>query len=246
MRHSRLAFAAAFVFPLAACGAPSPQAERSPLLVMTGLPLFLGEVGPEAVLNDGDQRAGIVRALVARRLLLPVDSLDTEALGRARRLLLIQPRLLSGTELVALDAWVREGGKVLIFADPALVWPSDLPVGDPRRAPPVTLLDPLLSHWGLVLDTDGDDARAAQSASIGGRRVRVVAGGRWRATTSGCAIADKGLVARCRIGRGRAILVADADLLDDRHWTALGDETVDAVMLLLEQLDQPMRVRGGT
>lgn len=238
MLSHRIALFAAMACVVTSCS-PAPVAEdRTPLLVMTGLPLFLGEGGPTAILNERDQRAGIVRALAARRSLMPVDVLDAEALGRGRTLLLIQPPVLSGAELVEVDAWVRAGGRVLIFADPALAWPSDLPVGDPRRAPPVTLLDPLLTHWGLVLTADDADASVARSLPIGGRRVQVVAAGRWRATSPGCSVADQGLVARCTFGRGRAILVADADMLDDRQWTAFGDETVDAVHHLLEQLNQ--------
>lgn len=234
-----LAFFAAIICVLASCNSAPDEGDRTPLLVMTGLPLFLGEGGPVAVLNERDQRAGIVRALALRRTLVPVDILDADTLHRGQTLLLIQPHVLSASELVALDRWVRAGGMVLIFADPALAWPSDLPLGDPRRAPPVTLLDPLLTHWGLALTTDDDEASVARTVPIGGRRIQVVAAGRWRTTSPGCSVADQGLVVRCKIGRGRAILVADADLLDDRLWTTLGDETVDAVLHLLEQLDQP-------
>jgi hypothetical protein len=37
---------------------------------------------------------------------------------------------------------------------------------------------------------------------------------------SSCRLAERGLVAFCPIGRGEARLVADADWIDDRLWTA--------------------------
>ena len=38
-------------------------------------------------------------------------------------------------DLVALDDWVRGGGRVLLLADPMLEWPSKRPLGDPLRPP---------------------------------------------------------------------------------------------------------------
>ncbi len=34
-----------------------------------------------------------------------------------------------------------------------------------------------------------------------------------------CSLAENGLIAYCRIGKGRAVLIADADWIDDRLWT---------------------------
>ena len=39
-----------------------------------------------------------------------------------------------------------------ILTDPVLVWPSELALSDIRRPPPVGLLGPLLTHWGLRLE----------------------------------------------------------------------------------------------
>ena len=140
----------------------------------------------------------------------PIDTVSAATLGHDV-LVMAQPRLLSPDELVALDAWVRGGGRVLIFADPNLAWPSLYPLGDRRRAPPITLLDPLLRHWGLTLEA-GDTVPARHD--LDGFGVATVAAGHWR-TPQDCTSPEP-VVADCRIGKGRAILVADADMLDMR------------------------------
>lgn len=241
MAPGRVLLSAVLLALLLGCGKPVDKRDNQPMLVATGLPLFLGEGGVGAILQEADQRAGIVRKLSEEHTLIPVDILDRAALARGGQLLLIQPRALSGEELVALDEWVRAGGRALIFADPSLVWPSELAIGDARRAPAITLLDPLLSHWGLILDFGEESPEMSASATIGGFQVQVAGGGRWRTTGHPCTVEERGLVADCTLGRGRALLVADADLLDDRRWTALGDETVDAIRFLIERANRPVK-----
>ena len=105
----------------------------------------------------------------------------------------------------------------MIFADPELVWPSRFPVGDSRRAPPVELLDPLFTHWGVAL---GDSDRAAQTITIDGKRVRMMAAGVWTGPKACTVIVAT--VLDCRIGKGRVLLVGDADMLDARLWQPAG------------------------
>ena len=221
---------------LAACGQGGSQPEKPPLNIMSGLPLFLGEAGPHALLSGTDQRAGIIRLLERSRDPRPLDGLDTNVLGAAPTLMLVQPRLLPGEDLVALDQWVRAGGRLLVFADPLLVWPSTLPLGDARRAPGVTLLDPLFLHWGLSLEPAGH-GHEPRPVSIAGHKVRVNGEGRWRSDGTHCALEAGGVMASCRIGRGRAIFIADADLLDHRNWTPLGDQTGELVLALIARLE---------
>jgi hypothetical protein len=221
---------------LTACGQSSAPTSKSAVSIMTALPLFWGEGGTQAVMHGDDQRAGIVQKLESTRSLIPIETLDAATLARAPLLILAQPRLLSGEELVALDDWVRAGGRSLVFADPELVWSSNLPLGDPRRAPPVTLLDPLLTHWGLELDGSATRAEAI-SSNISGRSVQIAAAGRWRSIGSRCRIEDEGLVAVCRLGKGEAILVADADLLDARIWSPMISGNAAAVEALLMRLE---------
>lgn len=134
------------------------------------------------------------------------------------RLLLAQPRDLGAEGLVQLDSWLRRGGRTLILADPQLAWPSRLPLGDRRRALRSTVLGPLLTHWGVVLESveDGEVRHLLRD----GRLITTVAAGRLRTTGSACRTIDDGLVMHCAVGQGEAIIVADADLLDDRLWLA--------------------------
>jgi hypothetical protein len=115
-------------------------------------------------------------------------------------------------DLVALDDWVRRGGRVLLLADPMLEWPSARPLGDPLRPPAMFMDTGLLAHWGLRLDAPGE--RGPQPRKLGGRNVLTYSPG---SLEGNCAISPDRLVARCRIGQGRVTIVADADLIDTEH-----------------------------
>ena len=117
-----------------------------------------------------------------------------------------QPRAQPAEDLVALDAWVRGGGHVLLLADPMLEWPSERPLGDPLRPPPMFADTGLLVHWGLRLDAP--DQRGAAAEQLGGERIADRLAGVARRRLR---IAKDWLVAHCRIGKGRATIVADAD-----------------------------------
>ena len=132
--------------------------------------------------------------------------------------------------LVALDDWVRRGGRVLLLADPLLEWPSKRPLGDPLRPAPMFMDTGLLAHWGF--GSMRPTSAASRRAKLGGYEVVTVSPGR---LTGSCAIEDQGLVALCRIGRGEAIVIADADLLDTPAFGGGAEHNLDA---LLEQLDR--------
>lgn len=204
--------------------------------MMTALPLFGTAADPATVLNGPDQRAAIVRALSARYDVVPIARLERAALARSV-LILAQPRALSGEELVAMDSWVRDGGRVLVFTDPELVWPSELPLGDPRRAPAIGLLDPLLSHWGLMLVSPAvTDSGPERTIIVGQFPVAVAWAGKWRTQNPDCTIESQALIADCRIGKGRALLVADADLLDERLWESGGTDNESAILKLISRV----------
>ncbi len=59
-------------------------------------------------------------------------------------------------DLVALDNWVRGGGRVLLLADPMLEWPSKRPLGDPLRPPPMFMDTGSAAALGLRLDPPGE------------------------------------------------------------------------------------------
>ena len=74
------------------------------------------------------------------------------------------------------------------------------------------LLSPILGHWGLRLEFD--DSRGQGVALAGGKaRIPVNAPGSF-VSEGDCAVESDGLLARCAVGKGRVLAVADAALLD--------------------------------
>jgi hypothetical protein len=138
----------------------------------------------------------------------------------AGALLLAQPRHMSRAELSALNDWVRRGGTMLLLADPLLRWPSSLPLGDRRWAPPVSMLAPLLAHWGVELLPPSSVGEERQMLADGRLLTAMAASSFELRDGSNCRAEQDALVAHCAIGRGHAVLVADADLIDDRLWLA--------------------------
>ena len=202
------------------CRAASDSAEpETParLALMTTLPIYWPEAdGVDTLLAGTATRSQARQTLETRFALDPLDTLEAASLRGHRRLLLAQPRALAPTENVALDAWVRQGGRLLLFADPLLTRHSDFAVGDKRRAQDVVLLSPILSHWGLALGFDPDQPAAPRTVEAAGLTCPVAMAGRFAATPgSGCTVAGEGMLARCTIGRGRVTILADAALLDD-------------------------------
>lgn len=197
-----------------------PAAVRPLLLLMSGLPLVWGEGG---AFDPASRPAESYLALRKEFDVRPIDHLDPATLAGARLMLLAQPRTLAPAELVALDSWVRRGGRLLILADPALSWPSRLPIGDPRRPPRTSRLGPLLDHWGVDLEHGPVNTRVDHlEGDRMPRRLRLENPGRFRIRTGPCRAGTRDYVAFCRVGQGRALLVADADLLHDSLWHGPG------------------------
>jgi ABC-type uncharacterized transport system involved in gliding motility auxiliary subunit len=159
-----------------------------------------------------------------------IDNLGPKSLDGVSALMLAQSRALSPGELVDLDAWVRKGGKLLVLADPALHWESIYPLGDKRRPLFTSLLSPLFAHWGLELVlpvAQGDEKY--QIIVVNEQTIRTVTVGAWQAlskSTAQCSITENKIIAKCKIGDGRVILVADADLLDAEFWQGSGVRSV--------------------
>jgi len=142
-------------------------------------------------------------------------------------LILAQPRPMMPEALVQLDDWVSEGGSVLIFADPALFWPSIFPFGDARRPEGATLLSPLFAHWGLEQRFDDDQPQEQWLIEAANFDVAVIQSGHFGTVppiqdTGGveadCDMLGDGLVAKCLVGKGHAVIVADADLLQQQFY----------------------------
>lgn len=225
--------AAALGLLLASCGrgASDPeqldtvQSDKAALGLFTTLPIYWGEEADIASMLEASSEPAWVRsALEERASLKPLDTLEANSLGDLDRVILAQPRPLAPSENVAFDNWLRAGGKALIFADPALTQESRFHLGDPRRPHDTVLLSPLLTRWGLELRFDEGQTESEREARYGDLALPVRLAGEFSARgeepAAECAIADGGLVARCSVGEGEVLLVADAALLEtDREST---------------------------
>jgi len=207
--------------------APRPAAQRPTLLLLTSLPLVFGE----SFSVNGGSRA--LSALQTRYRVVPISVTDSADLARGRLLLMAHPLAQPAEDLVTLDAWVRRGGRVLLLADPALDWPSSRPLGDPLRPPPMFMDTGLLAHWGLRLDAP--DERGPQTRRLGGRQVMTVSPGH---LSGKCAVSADGLVAACRVGQGRASIIADADFLNVEALDGPAQHNLDALLAELAEIER--------
>lgn len=186
--------------------AQAPAVEQRPtLLLLTSLPLMFGE---DFSLEGGGSPA--LAALQKRYRVMPISVSSPAELAKGKLLLMAQPFAQPAEDLVALDAWVRHGGRLMLLADPLLEWPSDKALGDATRPPPMFADTGLLGHWGLRLDAP--DQRGAKRSQLGGQPVLAMSPGMLYGTR--CAISSDRFVAHCAIGAGQATVIADADVLD--------------------------------
>lgn len=212
--------------------APAPPPPRLPterpvLLLLTSLPLVFGE---HLSLEGGGSPA--LTALETRYRVVPISVTDEADLRKGRLLLLAHPPAQAPENLVTLDAWVGRGGRVLLLADPLLEWPSERPLGDPLRPSPMFSDTGLLAHWGLRLDAA--EQRGPQVRKLGGYDVLTASPG---SLSGRCVISGDGLVAQCRIGKGRATIVADADLLNVDPNGGPSKHNLDALLAELAALE---------
>jgi hypothetical protein len=224
LRSSLSTFAAGLLCLATACHAdetaPVENANALPELGLMGtIPIYWGETGDFGELLEDKDNGHWARAqLEAEYTLRPLDTLDAESLAGLDRLLLAQPRALSAAENVALDAWVRGGGQLLLFADPMLTGESRFAIGDRRRPQDVILLSPILDHWGLALEFDDDEPAGYAVLPTSGAPLPVNLPGSLRLREGAdCTILVADVLAECRIGEGRAVVMADAALLDLRE-----------------------------
>jgi hypothetical protein len=232
------------LYDVIAAGKAAPAtAQKRDLMLLSALPLIWGEQGP---LDPGSSPAAAYTALAREFRVRPLDVLDEKSLATGRLLLLAQPRALAPGELVALDLWVRRGGRALVLSDPQLVWPSTLALGDIRRAPAIGLLEPLLNHWGLRLVAPPRVRAVTQRLAVQGpeRRLALFAPGTLISTSDNCAVGPTPQIARCDLGKGEAIIVADADMLHDQLWVGSGSggsqrhgRTADNPLIVADWLD---------
>ena len=191
------------------------ESERPSLLLLTSLPLVFAE-GFDV---SGGGSPTLTR-LEQRYKVLPINVADAATLQGHKLLLMAHPRAQPAEVLVELDQWVREGGHLLLLADPRLDWPSERPLGDMLRPPPSFADTGLLAHWGLRLM--GPESGGARPAG------KLVSNG-------SCKTDDDGLMARCKLGEGQATIIADADFLNVE---ASDSDNLDLLMVEPERLGQ--------
>lgn len=210
--------------------APPPLAasDRPPLLLLTSLPLIFNE---GFSLSGGGSPAA--RRLETRYKLVPISVTDPKELAKGRLLLMAHPQAQPAEDLVALDDWVRHGGRVLLLADPMLEWPSTRPLGDPLRPSPMFMDTGLLAHWGVRLDAP--DKGGAAFRRLAGFRIMTLSPG---SLSGSCSISGDLLVARCRIGEGEAVIVADADFLNTDRLGPEASHNLDGLVAELAALER--------
>lgn len=186
--------------------------------VLTALPLHPDDSFGNQLAGTGPLRDPMLMALNHHAHVRLLDHVPVDAGRDDHILLLAHPRALPPEQLVAIDRMVRNGGRVLILADGLLSWPMPHALGDPRNPPVSSMLGPLLSHWGVQLDAPaGLVGRRVEMRDLG-YRVALFSAGRLRVTGDNCRSIQHGLVADCRLERGRAVIVSDADLLNASLW----------------------------
>lgn len=206
---------------------PRPQGKRPTLLLLTSLPLVFGE--DFSLRQDGSPA---LSALESRYRVEPISVTDPGDLAKGSLLLMAHPLAQPAEDLVALDHWVRGGGRALLLADPMLEWPSKRPLGDPLRPPPVFMDTGLLAHWGLRLDAPDEEGPTARK--LGHYDVTTVSPGE---LFGSCTISSDRLVAKCRIGKGRVTVVADADLLETDRLGPRASHNLDGILEELAELE---------
>ena len=203
---------------------PEPV-EKPKLLLLTSLPLVFGE----GFSLDGGSPA--LAALRERYDVVPISVTSPAELRKGHLLLMAQPLAQTAENLVALDGWVRGGGRLMLLADPLLEWPSERRLTDPLRPPPMFMDTGLLHHWGLRLDAP--EQRGPQTRQLGGHAVLTVSPG---ALAGSCPISADRLVAECAVGKGRTTIVADADFLDVDRLDGPAGDNLDALLAELAKL----------
>ena len=209
--------------------APVP-AERPTLALLTSLPLVFGE-------RFGLEGSGspALRELEERYQVQPIGLADAGSLKGHRLLLMAHPRAQPAEALVELDRWVRDGGRVLLLADPRLDWPSERPLGDKLRPPPAFSDTGLLGHWGLTLIAPDEPG----PIHLGGGHNPIVyfSAGRLVSTNPRCVLSRADIIAECPIGKGKVAVVADADFLNAEALESYGAFAENQTGELIELLE---------
>lgn len=205
---------------LAALYSPAEASADAPAVTMlTGLPLrWSANSSIAAMIAEGTNDDPALARLAAAGPVSLVDSLADHVPPPGGTLLIAHPRALAPQELVAIDAFVRGGGRAVVLADALSGWPARHRLGDPRNAPITSLLTPLLDHWGVTLGAAPGGKSEVLPVDVDGARLRLFSAGRLDRLPPQCRAYAQRHAARCRIGEGEVWLIGDADLLFEPLW----------------------------
>ncbi|MFY7746360.1 MAG: hypothetical protein ACOVQY_13095 [Erythrobacter sp.] len=235
---------------LAGCGAAPakrPPEEAPALGLMTSLPLYwpadaaLAEIAAGTAALPWQRRAIETRyRIVPLDTLSPIpalspDSPETDPLAGLTRLAVIQPRGLSPADNVALDKWVRAGGRLLLVLDPVLTGEYAPPLGDPRRPVEAALIPPVVERWGLKVGFavhETEEAYFGTDTLPGGAEVPLAYPGTIDLLPAGTKACTQpaGAIALCRIGKGAVTLIADAALFEHPELAGEGGAQIASVL----------------
>lgn len=210
----------------------SKTREDAAIGLITSLPIYWGDEGNVEDILAANTTPHWVRTVIEERgEIVPIDNVEVlnsppANTQRLSWLFVAQPRTLRPAELVALDHWIRSGGRAIIFADPFLTEESELALGDKRRPAQSAFLDPLLAHWGLQLTFNRQQTvlpRYANGVLRDGVPLPInLSGQLWyrkdqakgaSGAQAQCQIIGQHLRADCVVGKGKAIIIADAFVL---------------------------------
>lgn len=202
---------------------------RPRLGLMTSLPIYWPLGAGVAEIASGMAEAPWQRVLLEGSYVLqPLDSLaaipglspqdpETDPLAGLDRIAIIQPRGLSPADNVALDDWVRGGGRLLLALDPMLTGEYDLALGDPRRPVDAAQIPPVVARWGMMVRYDDAQPGDVQTRTLGDAALPTELAGEIVVTdakAAQCTLLADGAAARCRVGKGSVTLIADAAVFE--------------------------------
>ena len=219
-----------------------PQIAKPKLGLFTTLPIYWGEADDITAVLDSEAGPDWVRTELEKKFeIVPLDTLEPEALEGLERVLLAQPRPLAPSENVAFDQYLANGGKAVILADPMLTRHSDFSIGDRRRPQDVVLLSPIFQRLGVELLFDEGQQAGERIVRQSGVDFPINLAGHFVSQKTGeparwCRAIEDGLIAQCSNGEGEAYLFADAALLDWEGGEPVPQTRRTALWKLLEPL----------
>ena len=216
---------------------PETSGERPRLMLVSALPILFGPGFPtndEFVLEGpADGKRNALRASLESDFdLLGIAATGEQELAQGDLLLMAHARAQTSENLVALDDWVRAGGRLLLLADPGFAIDRGPPTLGGDYPPPFFTDTGLLGHWGLLLEGPLDFGTA--TLEIEGVEVLTRAPGTFRKVGDECELEADGFIADCTIGKGRALIVADADfIIEADEAGAANRQALQALLLRL-------------